>query len=139
MAKESSIPRQPLSQDDPPLKSDEPEVLRTQLKELQIEVDVLKETYWNIKKDPGADLTEFESREKEMIIGALEKKHTLPTWLSVPPSGTEAGRGCVSEKVVQQIMKNKKSGGFRNKAEKVSSWLGRNISRGRKCHLSKFP
>lgn len=44
MAKKNSIPRQPLSQTDAPLQSDELEALRTQIKELQLEVDVLKET-----------------------------------------------------------------------------------------------
>ena len=44
MAKKNSIPRQLLSQIDAPLQSDELEALRTQIRELQLEVDVLKET-----------------------------------------------------------------------------------------------
>ena len=44
MAKKNSIPRQPLPEIDAPLQSDELEALRTQIRELQLEMDVLKET-----------------------------------------------------------------------------------------------
>lgn len=82
MAKKNSIPRQPLSQTDAPLQSDELEALRTQIKELQLEVDVLKETIEVLKKDPGADLAELKNREKAVIIGVLGKKYALPTLLA---------------------------------------------------------
>ena len=81
MAKKNSIPRQPLSEIDASLQSDELEALRTQIRELQLEVDVLKETIEVLKKDPGADLTELKNREKAVIIGALGKKYALPTLL----------------------------------------------------------
>ena len=81
MAKKNSIPRQLLSEIDAPLQSDELEALRTQIRELQLEVDVLKETIEVLKKDPGADLAELKNREKAVIIGALGKKYALPTLL----------------------------------------------------------
>ena len=53
MAKKNSIPRQPLSQMDAPLQSDDLEALRTQIRELQLVVDVLKETIEVLKKTPA--------------------------------------------------------------------------------------
>ena len=82
MAKKKSIPRQPLPQADLVPQSEELEALRTQLTELQLEVDVLKETIEVLKKDPGADLTKLRNREKAVIIGALEGKYALPTLLA---------------------------------------------------------
>ncbi|OUM19530.1 hypothetical protein CBW42_12510, partial [Butyricicoccus porcorum] len=50
MAKRKSIPREPLSQDHALPEFEELENLRTQLQELQFEVDVLKETISVLKK-----------------------------------------------------------------------------------------
>ncbi len=50
MAKKNTIPRQTLSPTDFPMRSDELEALQTQIKELQLEVDVLKETIEILKK-----------------------------------------------------------------------------------------
>ena len=82
MAKKKSIPRQPLPQETPAPQSEELEALCAQVKELQLEVDVLKETIEVLKKDPGADLTGLKNREKAVIIGALEGKYALPTLLA---------------------------------------------------------
>ena len=82
MAKKKSIPRQPLHQTALAPQSEELEALRAQLTELQLEVDVLKETIEVLKKDPGADLTKLKNREKAVIIGALEGKYALPTLLA---------------------------------------------------------
>ena len=54
MTKKNSIPRQSLSQTDPSEGSDELEALRTQIRELQLEVDVLKETIEVLKKTPAS-------------------------------------------------------------------------------------
>ena len=54
MAKKNRIPRQPLSPTDPPMKSDELEALQAQIRELQLEVDVLKETIEVLKKPPAS-------------------------------------------------------------------------------------
>lgn len=82
MAKRKSIPREPLPQDHAPSESEELEKLRTQLQELQFEVDVLKETIAVLKKDPRVDLTVLRNREKAVIIDALKGKYALPTLLS---------------------------------------------------------
>ena len=62
--------------------TEELEKLRTQLQELQFEVDVMKETIAVLKKDPGVDLTVLRNREKAVIIDALKGKYTLPMLLS---------------------------------------------------------
>ena len=77
MAKKNSMPRQPLSQIDAPLQSDELEALRTQIRELQLEVEVLKETIEVLKKDPGTDLAELMNRDHRL----LGEKYALPTLL----------------------------------------------------------
>ncbi|OUM20381.1 IS3 family transposase [Butyricicoccus porcorum] len=82
MAKRKSIPREPLPQDHALPESEELENLRTQLQELQFEVDVLKETISVLKKDPGIDLTVLRNREKAVIIDALKGKYALPALLS---------------------------------------------------------
>ena len=82
MAKRKSIPRAPMLQDHALPESEELEKLRTQLQELQFEVDVMKETIAVLKKDPGVDLTVLRNREKAVIIDALKGKYALPTLLS---------------------------------------------------------
>ena len=82
MAKRKSIPRAPMPQDHALPESEELEKLRTQLQELQFEVDVMKETIAVLKKDPGVDLTVLRNREKAVIIDALKGKYALPTLLS---------------------------------------------------------
>ena len=82
MAKRKSIPRAPLPQEHALSETEELEKLRTQLQELQFEVDVMKETIAVLKKDPGVDLTVLRNREKAVIIDALNGKYTLPMLLS---------------------------------------------------------
>lgn len=84
MAKRKSIPRKQLSDEYRPVipQSEELETLRTQLQELQFEVDVLKETIAVLKKDPGTDLTVLKNREKAVIIDALKEKYVLPMLLA---------------------------------------------------------
>ena len=82
MAKRKSIPRAPMPQDHALPESEELEKLRTQLQELQFEVDVMKETIAVLKKDPGVDLAVLRNREKAVIIDALKGKYALPTLLS---------------------------------------------------------
>ena len=78
MAKRKSIPRAPMLQDHALPESEELEKLRTQLQELQFEVDVMKETIAVLKKDPGVDQTALTNREKAVIIDALKSKYSLP-------------------------------------------------------------
>lgn len=62
--KEKSIPRKPLPWDAPRSQSEEMLALQEQVRHLQFEVDVLKETLAALKKDPGVDLTALKNREK---------------------------------------------------------------------------
>ena len=82
MAKRKSIPRKPLSPDAPRPQSEEMQALQEQVRHLQFEVDVLKETLAVFKKDPGVDLTALKNREKAVIIGALREKYALPMLLT---------------------------------------------------------
>lgn len=65
-----------------PASSNEVESLKSQLQEMQLETDILKETIEILKKDPGVDLKELKIREKAVIIGAIKGKYPLPLLLS---------------------------------------------------------
>lgn len=52
--------------------------LRSQMQDMQMEIDVLKETVNVLKKDPGIDQTALTNREKAVIIDALKNKYPLP-------------------------------------------------------------
>lgn len=52
--------------------------LRAQMLEMQMEIDILKETINVLKKDPGVDQTALKNREKAVIIDALKSKYSLP-------------------------------------------------------------
>ena len=82
MAKRKSIPRKPLSPDAPRPQSEEMLALQEQVRHLQFEVDVLKETLALLKKDPGADLAALKNREKAVIIGTSREKYALPILLT---------------------------------------------------------
>lgn len=56
--------------------------LKAQLMEMQLEIDILKETINVLKKDPGVDQTALRNREKAVIIGALKNKYSLPVLLN---------------------------------------------------------
>ena len=57
------------------------EQLQTQIRDMQMEIDILKETINVLKKDPGIDQTALKNREKAVIIDALKNKYSLPTLL----------------------------------------------------------
>lgn len=65
-----------------PASSNDIESLKSQLQEMQLEIDILKETIEVLKKDPGVDLTELKNREKAVIIGAIKGKYPLPLLLT---------------------------------------------------------
>lgn len=46
--------------------------------DMQMEIDILKETINVLKKDPGIDQTALKNREKVAIIDALKNKNSLP-------------------------------------------------------------
>ena len=61
--------------------SQEVDKLRTQIQNMQLEIDILKETLDILKKDPGVDMTALKSQEKAVIIDALRNKYSLPLLL----------------------------------------------------------
>lgn len=58
--------------------SEEVEKLRREMYDLQLEVDILKETINVLKKDPGVDWKALKNREKVVIIGAMKNRYPLP-------------------------------------------------------------
>ena len=54
------------------------EKMRAQMHEMQLEIDILKETINVLKKDPGIDLTALSNSEKAVIVDALRNKYSLP-------------------------------------------------------------
>lgn len=75
--------------DDPPgkLPEGEPsstkdvEQLKAQIQDMQLEIDILKETLDVLKKDLGVDMTALKNREKAVIVGVLKDKYSLPLLL----------------------------------------------------------
>ncbi|MGE9876276.1 hypothetical protein [Hornefia butyriciproducens] len=59
---------------DEKISSEEVESLRKQMYELQLEVDILKETINVLKKDPGVDWKDLKNREKVAVIDAMKEK-----------------------------------------------------------------
>lgn len=52
--------------------------LKAQMLDMQMEIDILKETINVLKKDHGADWTALTNKEKAVIIDALKNKYSLP-------------------------------------------------------------
>ena len=52
--------------------TEEIEALRSQMQDMQMEIDILKETINVLKKDPGIDQTALSNREKAVIIDAIK-------------------------------------------------------------------
>ncbi|WP_446899649.1 IS3 family transposase [Clostridium sp. LBM24168] len=57
------------------------EELKAQMLDMQLEIDILKETINVLKKDPGVDQTALKNREKAVIVDALKNKYSLPLLL----------------------------------------------------------
>lgn len=55
--------------------------LKEQMQDMQMEIDILKETINVLKKDPGIDQTSLKNREKAVIVDALKSKYSLPVLL----------------------------------------------------------
>jgi len=64
-----------------PAANEEISRLKEQIRDMQLEVDILKETLDVLKKDPGVDRNSLKNREKAAIIDALKNKYPLPTLL----------------------------------------------------------
>ena len=52
--------------------------LRAQMADMQLEIEILKETINVIKKDPGVNLETLKNREKAVIIDAIRDRYSLP-------------------------------------------------------------
>lgn len=81
-----NIPSGELNKDTMPvesdsLSSDEVQELKAQMLEMQMEIEILKETINVLKKDPGIDQTVLSNNEKAVIIDALKHKYPLPQLL----------------------------------------------------------
>jgi len=61
--------------------SKEVEQLKSQIRDMQLEIDIMKETLDVLKKEPGVDMTTLKNREKAVIVGALKDKYSLPLLL----------------------------------------------------------
>ncbi len=57
------------------------EALRSQMQDMQMEIDILKEIINVFKKDPGIDQTALSNREKAVIIDTIKNKYSLPSLL----------------------------------------------------------
>ena len=55
--------------------------LQAQIKDMQMEIDILKGTTNVLKKDPRIDQTVLKNRDKSVIIDTLRNKYLLPALL----------------------------------------------------------
>ena len=76
-----NIKPEKLPDTDGKIPSEEIESFRKQIYELQLEVDILKETINVLKKDPGVDLNDLKNKEKVAVIDAMKEKYPLPVLL----------------------------------------------------------
>ena len=63
------------------ISSEEIKQLKSQMQEMQLEIDLLKETINVLKKDPDIDLSALSNKEKAVIIDVLKNKYSLPALL----------------------------------------------------------
>lgn len=61
--------------------SKEIDELKTQIQDMQLEIDILKETIAVLKKDPGINMNPLNNKEKAVIVDALRKRYSLPLLL----------------------------------------------------------
>ena len=64
-----------------PSSTEEIKKLKELLQDMQLEIDILKETLNVLKKDPGVDIKALSNKEKGRIVDALQKKYSLPLLL----------------------------------------------------------
>jgi putative transposase len=62
--------------------SEEINELKSEVEDMRLQIDILKETINVLKKDPGVDQTVLRNREKAAIIDALKRKYSLPILLA---------------------------------------------------------
>ena len=54
---------------------------KAQMQDMQLEIDILKETINVLKKDPDIDQSALSNREKAVIIDVLKNRYSLPLLL----------------------------------------------------------
>ena len=77
MSSKKQIKRENIDFNTEPSKQQDISELQEQIKQLQMEVDVLKEALNLLKKDPGINITELKNREKAVVIDAMKDKYPL--------------------------------------------------------------
>ena len=70
-------PRGKLPKGKPP-STEEIKKLKKTVQDMQLEIDILKETLNVLKKTPGVDITALSNKEKVVIVDALRMKYSLP-------------------------------------------------------------
>ena len=63
------------------ISSEEIKQLKSQMQDMQLEIDLLKETINVLKKDPDIDQSALSNKEKAVIIDVLKNKYSLPALL----------------------------------------------------------
>ena len=63
------------------ISSDEINQLKAQMQDMQLEIDILKETIHVLKKGPDIDQSALSNREKAVIIDVLKNRYSLPLLL----------------------------------------------------------
>ena len=81
MSSKKQIKRENIDFNTEPSKQQDISELQEQIKQLQMEVDVLKEALNLLKKDPGINITKLKNHEKAVVIDAVEDKYPLPQLL----------------------------------------------------------
>lgn len=77
MSSKKQIKRENIDFNTEPSKQQDISELQEQIKQLQMEVDVLKEALNLLKKDPGINITKLKNHEKAVVIDAGEDKYPL--------------------------------------------------------------
>ena len=78
------------------------EALKKQMFEMQLEMDVLRETLNVLKKDQGVNLTALKNREKAVVVDALRDKYSLPTLLEILAFPKSSYYYCQKEPVISE-------------------------------------
>ena len=69
------------TKDDINISTDDIKQLKSQMQDMQLEIDILKETINVLKKDPDIDQSALSNREKAVIIDVLKNRYSLPQLL----------------------------------------------------------
>ncbi len=82
MKNDKNMPPDTLKEGNTPVPANEIDKLHAQVQDMQMEIDILKETINALKKDPGIDQSALKNREKAVIVDALKDKYSLPSLLN---------------------------------------------------------